>query len=107
MQNENFKKDFNEIRTHLLSDFEILLNKSERLLDNDVFNYVSQRKTKEQFMEYKEDFYPLVKENYQEINFVKNQIISRLESITDDLWSDIYTNFSVKFVRDTEINKSK
>ena len=93
MQNENFKKDFNEIRTHLLSDFEILLNKAERLLDNDVLNYVEQRKTVEKFMQYKEDLYPLVKQNYDELEFTKNQIISRLESIQDLLWSDIYENF--------------
>ena len=71
MQNENFKKDFNEIKTHLLSDFEILLNKAERLLDNDVFNYVEQRKTVEEFMQYKEDLYPLVKQNYDELEFTK------------------------------------
>lgn len=93
MQNENFKKDFNEIKTHLLSDFEILLNKAERLLDNDVFNYVEQRKTVEEFMQYKEDLYPLVKQNYDELEFTKNQIISRLESIQDLLWIDIYENF--------------
>jgi len=93
MENENFKKDLNEIKTHLLSDFEILLNKSERLLDNDVLNYVEQRKTLEQFIQYKEDLYPLVKQNYDELEFTKNQIISRLENILDSLWSDIYEDF--------------
>jgi len=93
MQNDNFKNDLNEIKTHLLSDFEILLNKSERLLDNDVLNYVEQRKTIEQFMQYKDDLYPLVKQNYDELEFTKNQIISRLENILDSLWSDIYEDF--------------